>query len=407
MPLVNYEDPFDASSLNNDSYQNNKVLQNIIKHSNMTTKRKAPMLFSSVTSKPHSPAGSIHRNQKAKRRQNTMQNSEDGSDNDCQMARDWVNQDLPVYPKTSKFSEIGRYNGMDGQIDSMSKNVFRTLEVSDEIESGCGKTYTRTKSEDRQEKKRKKSKKKKYEKYKQDAHWIRKSRVFDQEYYKEGKDQRSLLNRYPVETEIHPKEMTQKYSYDRALSWDVKSEKDENEMFRNRRGSNTKATYYEAIKSQVNDCIKSKTKKRQVIENYSSNRGNMKTLNWVDEKSASRVSSSNYEEYWNRKKSPTNSKNNPLFAGLNNSKASREYQENNSKTQKGLFAKNDRITSTKLYFQNFGESLNKQSLDYSRSTIGDRDIKSSTMVPHTQKHHQDSHYDHKKYFFTQAMQRKS
>ena len=50
-------------------------------------------------------------------------------------------------------------------------------------------------------------------------------------------------------------------------------------MFRNRRGSNTKATYYEAIKSQVNDCIKSKTKKRQVIENYSSNRGNMKTLN--------------------------------------------------------------------------------------------------------------------------------
>lgn len=63
------------------------------------------------------------------------QNAEDTSESMTQIARDWVNQDLPIYPQTSKFLNLRKYHEMASQIDSSGKAVYRTLEVSDDMNS--------------------------------------------------------------------------------------------------------------------------------------------------------------------------------------------------------------------------------------------------------------------------------
>lgn len=51
------------------------------------------------------------------------------------LAKDWMNQELPTGPQTSKFAESTKHNGFGQGFDSMGRVVYRTLEVSEELNS--------------------------------------------------------------------------------------------------------------------------------------------------------------------------------------------------------------------------------------------------------------------------------
>lgn len=199
--------------------------------------------------------------------------------------------------------------------------------------------------------------------------------------------------RAAFETEIYPKDTSHKCSYDRAFSCDIKSDKGERDFLQNRRDSSQKkATYYETIKSHVNQAAK---KKNRIIENYSNNRLKVQNLSHHESQRNAMVQPTVYEDYLNTRKSPTSG---TMTTNFMSSKISRDYNENLARTHKGLFSKNERINSKKMYFHNFGESLNRQSLECSRSTITEKEMKSA-VVPQTQK----GDYNYKKSFFSQAL----
>jgi hypothetical protein len=393
MPVGYFEDQIDISSMNNDSYQNNKMLKNLIQNSNKLTKHnKTPKMFKNKDDITVSPKGTIY--QAFKKPELIVQKEEDTSESMTKIARDWVNQDLPIYPQTSKFSNLRKYHEMASQMDSSGKAVYRTLEVSEDMNSTSSHKFSRIKSEDRQEKKRKKSRKRK-EKSK-DANFLRKVKHAKEDHSKQKASKTSQIG-WAFETEVYPKEASYKCSYDRAFSCDIKSDKGERDYLQNRRDSSQKkATYYELIKSQVNNANK---KKNRIIENYSHNRLKMQNLSHHENHRNGGVQPSVYEEYLNTRKSPTSS---TLTTKFMSSKISRDYNQNSEITQKGLFSKNERINSKKLYFHNFGESLNRQSLEWSRSTITEKELKSA-VVPQTQ----NGEFNYKKSFFSQALQNRN
>ena len=113
----------------------------------MTAKYKAPVLFShGRADRVNSPHELKNQTQKMNKLSQKMENYQDSN----RIAKEWVNQDLPVYAQTSKMAQVDQFQKMNQRVDHLGRKVYRTLEVSEEVTSSC--SNTRIKSENRDEK---------------------------------------------------------------------------------------------------------------------------------------------------------------------------------------------------------------------------------------------------------------
>lgn len=398
-PIGQFESPWDISSFTNDSFQNNKILQSIIQNANMTAKYKAPAF---IIPNENDRKGSKNTSYSSRVEGEGIQPFVK-SDNMHKLAKEWVNQELPHWPQNSKFADTSKHTGFGQGFDSMGRAVYRTLEVSEELNSSWSQVYNRIRSEDRLEKKRKRSKNKKCSRYNLDDHRQRAPRGGRQEYYHQNQQYYNI--QHGLETEVAHGDTDHKFSFDRALSCDIKSDKgDHSYSIENTNPNHKKLRYYDTMKSQEFGYLAKNHGIRNVSENSSKNQLRMLSCENKEDVNPANLKNSAYEEYLKFKNiSSLRTKTNPLLTGFVNTKASREFQQQVAKTDKGLFTNNERINSKKQYFHKFGESLNRESLDWSRSTLNDKEANlSRTAHANARKPQYDQNHS-KKSFFSQVL----
>ena len=81
---------------------------------------------------------------------------------------------------------------------------------------------------------------------------------------------------------------------------------------------------------------------------------------------------------------------NPMTNGYLANKSDKDQWKYPWKTERGLFSNNERISSRKQFFRNIRESLNKDSLECSKSTIYENELISNTNKNHYSKIYESS-----------------
>lgn len=182
---------------------------------------------------------------------------------------------------------------------------------------------------------------------------------------------------HAIETEVHRKETeNNRFHYDRALSCDVKSDHEEEDYIRN---NNLMRSMLLLITTSI-DTMRPQPKSSNRItakEPHLRARNNDR-----DDLSSSGIHSGIYDEYLQYSNaSGPRAKPNGILSGFMNSRPSKEFHHQinhtekvNKNTPKPESRKEKMGTILdKQYYKQFVESLNRQSLDYSRSTVSNKE----------------------------------
>lgn len=232
---------------------------------------------------------------------------------------------------------LHQYTGLAKNNDQIGRSVYRTLEVNEDISR---QEYSRIKSEDRTDKRRKKSSKRRRNELKYNPNSRSKHSNKRSERLIENADKLNYVGTQGHENENSSNHIENKYNFDRALSCDMKSEQEESQQL-----SSSNVKYYNTIKAQ--DVRKADRKLNIISEDLSS----------------SGLDNVIYDEYLRLSSSSGIVKKMPINSELQTTKANGSYKYQSIIAEKGLFSKNERINERKQYFHNFGENLNKQSLE--------------------------------------------
>jgi hypothetical protein len=371
--------------------------------SNTTAKYKRPFLFSKEKDsdsqvKKQTKARIVH-DKNIMVRHDRSQNSKEKD-----VASEWTRQSQN---KSNKRSSYGQYTGLIKNLENVKKPIYRTLEVNEDLNS---QEYSRIRSEDRTEKRRRKSSKRRRQDRKHDQnsrskHSKRTERLI------ETHGSLNYVGTQCYDNESSSNHIEGRYNFDRPMSCELKSDHEDSHNFGEHRDQNYQdVKYWAGMTSskdlQFNKYLTNSLNSIQVDKYYTNNNQGIKkdeqNINILSEDlSSSGLDNMVNDEYSGFSSSSGTRTKDQIVAGFLTAKANRNVDYKAMKAEKGLFCKNERINARKQYFHNLGKNLNRQSLEWSRSTNNDQE--NNPLKDNMQHNKQSSNDSSKQSFFANVM----